>query len=402
MKVNRYICLSLALLMMIAAVSCSADFGQNVYYGGISGIVKDKDSSNGVSGVKVYLYTSETERDKAFSSWESKGGVFSDENCLYKAATDNNGKWSISKVVWMASDGAWGSDYDHIPVYIIYFSEDYGCWKEEKIELVSGTSNTNAIESKKDNIKDSSKLTINFREDNKLITDEINFTYTYNNGYRDITENVSTSTGQFTFDNLSYVKNENGTEVVIKDIQTPNGCWNNTSFTVGGENVEGNVSIVVDKASVTSDINLTRTKYDLGASGISGRITAPRSVVMDSSGKSVEYTLDSLVVAAEVNGKIYSIFAGNGDYNSENAGSFSVDFSGLAVNEIVDKTESTVITIKVFKQSKEFENGVSDFKVDEVDDEINPADEQLKKYTLNLDSNYSSKISVNIFIDSWT
>lgn len=123
---------------------------------------------------------------------------------------------------------------------------------------------------------------------------------------------------------------------------------------------------------------------------------------MDSSGKSVEHTLDSLVVAAEVNGKIYSVFAGNGDYNSENAGSFSVDFSGLAVNEIVDKTESTVITIKVFKQSKEFKNGVSDFKKDEVDDELNPADEQLKKYTLNLDSNYSSKNSVNIFIDSWT
>ena len=72
------------------------------------------------------------------------------------------------------------------------------------------------------------------------------------------------------------------------------------------------------------------------------------------------------------------------------------------INEIVDKTESTVITIKVFKQSKEFKNGVSDFKKDEVDDELNPADEQLKKYTLNLDSNYSSKNSVNIFIDSWT
>ena len=40
--------------------------------------------------------------------------------------------------------------------------------------------------------------------------------------------------------------------------------------------------------------------------------------------------------------------------------------------------------------------------INEVDDEINPADKQLKKYTLNLDSNYSSKNSVNIFIDSWT
>ena len=379
----RYLALFLVVFMIFFAVSCSADFGKNVYYGGISGVVKDKDTSNTVSGVKVYLYTSESERDKAFSSWESKGGVFSDENCLYKAATDNNGKWSISKVVWMASDGAWGSDYDHIPVYIIYFSEDYGCWKEEKIELVSGTSNTNAIESKKDNIKDSSKLTINFREDNKLITDEINFTYKYNNGYRDITENVSTSTGQFTFDNLSYVKNENGTEVVIKDIQTPNGCWNNTSFSVGGENVEGEVTIVVDKASVTSDINLTRTKYDLGESGLSGRVTAPRSVVFNG-GDSVVHSLDSLVVYAEINGKDYSVLTDNGNYDSDTAGSFSVNFSLLGVNEKVEKGDTTEIIIKVFSKD--------------------PIDSSLKeqtKTTLDLNKYYSNKDSVNLNIDPW-
>ena len=379
----RYLALFLVVFMIFVAVSCSADFGKNVYYGGISGVVKDKDTSNTVSGVKVYLYTSESERDKAFSSWESKGGVFSDENCLYKAATDNNGKWSISKVVWMASDGAWGSDYDHIPVYIIYFSEDYGCWKEEKIELVSGTSNTNAIESKKDNIKDSSKLTINFREDNKLITDEINFTYTYNNGYRDITENVSTSTGQFTFDNLSYVKNENGTEVVIKDIQTPNGCWNNTSFSVGGENVEGEVTIVVDKASVTSDINLTRTKYDLGENGLSGRVTAPRSVVFNG-GKSVVHSLDSLVVYAEINGKDYTVLTDNGNYDSDTAGSFSVNFSLLGVNEKVEKGDTTEIIIKVFSKD--------------------PIDSSLKeqtKTTLDLNKYYSNKDSVNLNIDPW-
>ena len=382
MKVNRYICLSLALLMMIAAVSCSADFGQNVYYGGISGIVKDKDSSNGVSGVKVYLYTSESERDAAFSIWEDNGGLFSDKDCLYKATTDSNGKWTVSKVVWMAKDGAWGSDYDHIPVYIIYFSEDYGCWKEEKIELVSGTSNTNAIESKKDNIMDTSKLTINFREGNKSITDEITFTYTYNNGYRNITENVSTSTGQFTFDNLSYVKNENGTKVVIKDIQTPNGCWNNTSFSVGGENVEGNVSIVVDKASVTSDINLTRTKYDLGESGLSGRVTAPRSVVFN--GHSVEHSLDSLVVYAEINGKDYTVLTDNGNYDSDTAGSFSVNFSLLGVNEKVEKGDTTEIIIKVFYK-----------------DPINSSLTEQATTTLDLNKYYSKKDSVNLYIDPW-
>ena len=384
---NKNRCMTFFLLVAIAlfAVSCSADFGKNVYYGGISGVVKDKDNGNGVSGVKVYLYTSESERDDAYNKWHENGGIFSDEKCLYKSTTDANGKWTVSKVVWMTKDGAWGADYDHIPVFIIYFSEDYGCWKEEKIELVSGTSNTNAIESKRENIKETSKLTINFREDNKSISDEITFTYSYNDGYREIKKDVSTTNGQFTINNLSYVKNDGGVDVVISNIKTPNGCWDTSSFNVNGGTVTGYITVNVKEASVTTDIGLTRTKYDLGGTGISGRITAPRRVVMDSTGKSVEHTLDSLFVVIEVNGKTYSVLSGNGNYDSENAGSFSVDFSGLAVNEKVSKTSNTTITIKVFKQGPETFTGTP-----------------LGSSTLNLDSNYSSKNSVNIFIDSWT
>ena len=389
MKVNRYICLSLALLMMIAAVSCSADFGQNVYYGGISGIVKDKDSSNGVSGVKVYLYTSESERDAAFSIWEDNGGLFSDKDCLYKATTDSNGKWTVSKVVWMAKDGAWGSDYDHIPVYIIYFSEDYGCWKEEeKIELVSGTSNTNAIESKREKIKTTSKLTINFRENNKAISDEITFTYSYNDGYSDIKKDVSTINGQFVIDSLSYVKNDDGAVVTISNIMTTNGCWNTESLildpndsNISQEN--GVIKIKVNKASVTSEIKMNRTKYDFGENGISGRITASREVVTGSpTGTSVEHSLDSLVVVAIVNdGTTYSVLTGNGNYDSDTALSFSVDFSGLAVNEKLEKGASgTTIDIKVYSQDGTTELGST---------------------TLDLDSHYESKNSVNIMV-SWT
>ena len=379
MKKNRYI--TLILLIALFAVSCSADFGKNVYYGGISGVVKDKDSGSGVSGVKVYLYTSESERNTAYSKWEENGGIFSDEKCLYKSTTDANGKWTVSKVVWMSKDGAWGADYDHIPVYIIYFSEDYGCWKEEKIELVSGTSNTNAIESKRENIKETSKLTINFREGNKPINDEINFTYSYNDGYRVINEDVSTNDGQFTINNLSYVKNDNGVNVVISNIDTSNGCWDTSSYTLNGEVVTENITVNVNKASVTTDIGLTRTKYDLGASGISGRVTASRKYVFDDS-TSVKNSLDSLVVVATVNGTTYSVLTGAGNYDSDTAGSFSVDFSGLAVNEKVD-TSITEITINVFKQN-----------------EINfSSATHLGETTLNLSNNYNSKNSVTIIIE---
>ena len=391
---NKNRCMTFFLLVAIAlfAVSCSADFGKNVYYGGISGVVKDKDNGNGVSGVKVYLYTSESERDEAYNKWQENRGIFSDEKCLYKSTTDANGKWTVSKVVWMTKDGAWGADYDHIPVFIIYFSEDYGCWKEEKIELVSGTSNTNAIESKRENIKETSKLTINFREDNKSISDEITFTYSYNDGYREIKKDVSTTNGQFVINNLSYVKNDNGVDVVISNIKTPNGCWDTSSFNVNGGTVTGYITVNVKEASVTTDIGLTRTKYDLGGTGISGRITAPRSVVMDSTGKSLEHSLDGLVVAVKVNDNYYSTVTGSGNYNSDTAGSFSVDFSELAVNEKITKSDNTELMIKVFKQGANISTE-SDFNNDS---------KKVGEYKLHLDTNFSNKNNVTIHISSWT
>ena len=391
---NKNRCMTFFLLVAIAlfAVSCSADFGKNVYYGGISGVVKDKDNGNGVSGVKVYLYTSESERDEAYNKWQENRGIFSDEKCLYKSTTDANGKWTVSKVVWMTKDGAWGADYDHIPVFIIYFSEDYGCWKEEKIELVSGTSNTNAIESKRENIKETSKLTINFREDNKSISDEITFTYSYNDGYREIKKDVSTTNGQFVIDNLSYVKNDNGVDVVISNIKTPNGCWDTSSFNVNGGAVTGDITVNVKEASVTTDIGLTRTKYDLGGTGISGRITAPRSVVMDSTGKSLENSLDGLVVAVKVNDNYYSTLTGSGNYNSDTAGSFSVDFSELAVNEKITKSDNTVLEIKVFKQDAYIST----------DSDFNNNDKKVGEYNLYLDTNFSDKNNVTIHISDWT
>ena len=391
---NKNRCMTFFLLVAIAlfAVSCSADFGKNVYYGGISGVVKDKDNGNGVSGVKVYLYTSESERDEAYNKWEENGGIFSDEKCLYKSTTDANGKWTVSKVVWMSKDGAWGADYDHIPVYIIYFSEDYGCWKEEKIELVSGTSNTNAIESKRENIKETSKFTINFRENNKLVSDEITFTYSYDDGYREIKKDVSTTNGQFTINNLSYVKNDGGVEVVISNIKTPNGCWDTSSFNVNGGTVTGYITVNVKEASVTTDIGLTRTKYDLGESGISGKVIAPRKIVFDLGSNTVEHSLDGLVVAVKVNDNFYSTLTGSGNYDSDTAGSFSVDFSGLAVNEKITKSDNTELVIKVFEQDA-YISTESDF---------NNNRKMVGEYKLHLDTNFSNKNNVTINISSWT
>ena len=224
MKSIRYLAISSLVAFILLFSSCSMEWGKNVYYGGLGGTVKDSDSDSPVSGVSVYVYTEKSTRDSAYSCWLNNGGVYTDSTCMYKSTTDSNGKWSVPKIIWTNKDGAWGDDYDHIPVWITYFSEEYGCWTEEdKIEIVSGTSNSNAVISKKSKIVHSSTLNLIFRDGNQNVGDTITFTYSYNDGYRNREEKTSTNTGNATI-NLSYVTES--VNVKIYDIKTPNGCWN--------------------------------------------------------------------------------------------------------------------------------------------------------------------------------
>lgn len=372
MKSIRYLAISSLVAFILLFSSCSMEWGKNVYYGGLGGTVKDSDSDSPVSGVSVYVYTEKSARDSAYSSWLDNGGVYTDSTCMYKSTTDSNGKWSVPKIIWTNKDGAWGDDYDHIPVWITYFSEEYGCWTEEdKIEIVSGTSNSNAVISKKSKIVHSSTLNLIFRDGNQNVGDTITFTYSYNDGYRNREEKISTNTGNVTI-NLSYVTES--VNVKIYDIKTPNGCWNEiVAFT---ENVKD--------ASQEKIITMVRKAYDLGESGISGTVIAKRDFVMGVGSEIVEivHPIDSLKVVAEVNEvnevnevTTYTVYTGTCTYDKD-ALSYSVTFSDLAVN--VKARVGTTITVKVF-QNKE-----------------NPSDPPLGSFILDLEENYRGKNSIVI------
>lgn len=362
MKSIRY--LAISSLVAFILISCSMEWGKNVYYGGLGGTVKDSDSDSPVSGVSVYVYTEKSARDSAYSSWLETGGIYTDSTCMYKSTTDSNGKWSVPKIIWTNKDGAWGDDYDHIPVWITYFSEEYGYWTEEdKIEIVSGTSNSNAVISKKSKIVHTSNLNLIFRDGNQNVGDTITFTYSYNDGYRNRVEKTSTNTGNATI-NLSYVTES--VVVRIYDIKTPNDCWNNV----------GAITENVKDASQEKIITMERKAYDLGESGISGTVTANRSFVLDSD--VVVHPIDSLKVVVEVNGKEYTVYTDTCTYDKD-ALSYSATFSGLAVNEKVSVgTVGTRITVKVF-QNKE-----------------NPSDPPLGSFVLDLEENYRGKNSIII------
>ena len=378
MKSIRYLAISSLVAFILLFSSCSMEWGKNVYYGGLGGTVKDSDSDSPVSGVSVYVYTEKSARDSAYSSWLDNGGVYTDSTCMYKSTTDSNGKWSVPKIIWTNKDGAWGDDYDHIPVWITYFSEEYGCWTEEdKIEIVSGTSNSNAVISKKSKIVHTSNLNLIFRDDRKQnVGDTITFTYSYNDGYRNREEKTSTNTGNATI-NLSYVTES--VNVKIYDIKTPNGCWNDVAA----------MTEKVKDASQEKIITMERKAYDLGESGISGTVIAKRDFVMGV-GSEIVHPIDSLKVVAEVNEvnevnevTTYTVYTGTCTYDKD-ALSYSVTFSGLAVN--VKARVGTTITVKVF-QNKE-----------------NPSDPPLGSFVLNLEENYRGKNSIiinNLDADKW-
>ena len=383
MKSIRYLAISSLVAFILLFSSCSMEWGKNVYYGGLGGTVKDSDSDSPVSGVSVYVYTEKSARDSAYSSWLDNGGVYTDSTCMYKSTTDSNGRWSVPKIIWTNKDGAWGDDYDHIPVWITYFSEEYGCWTEEdKIEIVSGTSNSNAVISKKSKIVHTSNLNLIFRDENhQNVGDTITFTYSYNDGYRNRVEKISTNTGNATI-NLSYVTES--VDVRIYDIKTPNGCWNNVAA----------MTEKVKDASQEKIITIERKAYDLGESGISGTVIANRSFVMGEGvmgeGSKIVRPIDSLKVVAEVNEvnevnevTTYTVYTGTCTYDKD-ALSYSVTFSGLAVN--VKARVGTTITVKVF-QNKE-----------------NPSDPPLGSFVLNLEENYRGKNSIiinNLDADNW-
>ena len=375
MKSIRYLAISSLVAFILLFSSCSMEWGKNVYYGGLGGTVKDSDSDSPVSGVSVYVYTEKSARDSAYSSWLDNGGIYTDSTCMYKSTTDSNGKWSVPKIIWTNKDGAWGDDYDHIPVWITYFSEEYGCWTEEdKIEIVSGTSNSNAVISKKSKIVHTSNLNLIFSEENQNqnVGDTITFTYSYNDGYRNRVEKISTNTGNATI-NLSYVTES--VDVRIYDIKTPNGCWNNN-----GDAITENVK----DASEELIINMERSKYDLGESGLSGTVTANRSFVAGGENKNnTVRPIDSLKVVAVVDGKEYSVYTGTCTYDKD-ALSYSVTFSGLAVNEKKEKNKNpggtTEILVEVYRNIK------------------NPG-KALGSFILNLEKNYRGKNSIIINLD---
>ena len=100
----------------------------SVFEGGTSGIVVDSESTSipkaGIGNVDVYAYTSEGDRDADFLSWV-EGEDFAPNASYYgHTSTNNDGSFSISKLVWKSENPAFGKDADirNICIFTIYIN----------------------------------------------------------------------------------------------------------------------------------------------------------------------------------------------------------------------------------------------------------------------------------------
>ena len=333
--------LLLALCLTMLFVSCD-----NVYYSAVSGYVQDS-SGSGISGVNVYAYTSQSQRDSVYNSYEA-GKDFDDPKCLFRATTQANGAFSIGRVVWKTSKSEWGKDYASTTLYFIFFSKDYGIQKQDGVNIISGSSNASSLTVDMGNkVRTNCTVTLRFKDwsdltqtkSRDLVASPLSFSYTYNDGYGDVKENASTTNGTFTI-TVPVLQEEDGTinsEVTISNIKQADGYWRVRNSKTMKVDPAASYTFKIDSTTTTGDIMLRREKWNLGQ-GVSGSITTTTLCE-----KNKDFFLDGTTVSGSLvidgSNVVYTATVSSTDEPTYDGGTtIKGSFSGLFANAEVKVT----------------------------------------------------------------
>ena len=298
--------ITISMLILLAITSCSS-----VFSGGFTGkIMEDKggldDSANTpLAGATVFIYTDEGTRNSDYDRAISNGTKPS--NATATTTTNDNGQFSVSKIIWKTNNPSFGKTADKINLYLIIYKSGFG---------VNGfNKNSNAISITSDSTNEST-YTESFKRTEKVSTITFNLANVANNGetindtllvkltdLEAINCNISKTSSSNTF-SVSY-KNDDNTQPKIKinkyTIQSENGnsTWikcddNGGSFIP----IEKNITTAADNQSI--DLYAKQTEFSFP--NISGRLN--NSSTSGSSGTSATNTNGSTGTSADDNIKI--------------------------------------------------------------------------------------------------
>lgn len=268
--------ITISMLILLAITSCSS-----VFSGGFTGkIMEDKggldDSANTpLAGATVFIYTDEGTRNSDYDRAISNGTKPS--NATATTTTNDNGQFSVSKIIWKTNNPSFGKTADKINLYLIIYKSGFG---------VNGfNKNSNAISITSDSTNEST-YTENFKRTEKVSTITFNLANVANNGetindtllvkltdLEAINCNISKTSSSNTF-SVSY-KNDDNTQPKIKineyTIQSENekSTWIKCDYNGGSFNpIEKNITTAADNQSI--DLYAKQTEFSFP--NISGRL----------------------------------------------------------------------------------------------------------------------------------
>lgn len=298
--------ITISMLILLAITSCSS-----VFSGGFTGkIMEDKggldDSANTpLAGATVFIYTDEGTRNSDYDRAISNGTKPS--NATATTTTNDNGQFSVSKIIWKTNNPSFGKTADKINLYLIIYKSGFG---------VNGfNKNSNAISITSDSTNEST-YTESFKRTEKVSTITFNLANAANNGetindtllvkltdLEAINCNISKTSSSNTF-SVSY-KNDDNTQPKIKinsyTIQSENAesTWkpckeDGSTFSP----IEKNITTAADNQSI--DLYAKQTEFSFPS--ISGRLdntTGSTTNTNDSTGTSADDNIKIILYAVQ-------------------------------------------------------------------------------------------------------
>ena len=218
--------LFLPILLIILLTSCSA-----VYYGGITGTVKDAETGEGINDVMVAVYFDEGRRDSEYDAYDKNAHAdFNPAGADGIAYTSANGSYSFSKVWWETNSPEYGKDADKVDVYLLFYNENYGLTKSDSSVTLYSESTSQIKTAELTSIVDTYTYNIDLRDDSdsSSLTDGIEFHYSYTD-YRGVERSGNVSAvGTYSIP-VVYYKGDCAPQITLSNFESVNKEVVNTS-----------------------------------------------------------------------------------------------------------------------------------------------------------------------------
>ena len=211
--------LFLPILLIIILTSCSA-----VYYGGITGTVKDAETGEGINDVMVAVYFDEGRRNSEYDAYDKNAHAdFNPAGADGIAYTSANGSYSFSKVWWETNSPEYGKDADKADVYLLFYNENYGLTKSDSSVTLYSESTSQIKTAELTSIVDTYTYNIDLRDDSdsSSLTDGVEFHYSYTD-YRGVERSGNiNAVGTYSIP-VVYYKGESVPQITLSNFESVN------------------------------------------------------------------------------------------------------------------------------------------------------------------------------------